>query len=71
MVRIGIGLPGKSFADIRASAEAAAPYVFDSFSVYGDLYDLPPYGVLPAAADALRGKPSQIMLDSGVQYLLE
>ena len=41
-------------ADVRASAEAAAPYAFDSFSVYGDLGDLPPYGVLHASADVLR-----------------
>ncbi len=55
MITVGIGLPGKSVADVRASAEAAALYAFESFSVYGDLYDLPPYGVLPAAAAALRG----------------
>lgn len=41
-------------AEVRASAEAAAPYAFDSFSVYGDLGDLPPYGVLHASADVLR-----------------
>jgi hypothetical protein len=41
MVKVGIGPPGNSVADVRASAEAAAPYAFASFSVYGDLYDLP------------------------------
>lgn len=66
MVRVGIGLPGKSFADIRASAEAAASYAFESFSVYGDLYDLPPYGVLPAVADVLRGTPVQRIGPLGV-----
>ena len=54
MIKVGLGLPGKSVAEVRASAEAAAPYVFDSFSVYGDLGDLPPYGVLHASADVLR-----------------
>lgn len=55
MIQVGLGLPGKSVAEVRASAEAAAQYVFDSFSVYGDLGDLPPYGVLHASADVLRG----------------
>jgi 5,10-methylenetetrahydromethanopterin reductase len=55
LLGVGIGLPGKSVADVRASAEAAAQYAFASFSVYGDLYDLPPYAVLPAVADVLRG----------------
>jgi 5,10-methylenetetrahydromethanopterin reductase len=55
MVRVGIGLPGKSVADVRASAAAAAPYKLDSFSVYNDLGDLPAYGVLPAVAGILRG----------------
>lgn len=55
MTKIGIGLPGQSIADVRAAAEAAAPYDFDSFSVYGDLGDLPPYAVLHATADILRG----------------
>lgn len=55
MIEIGLGLPGQSVADIRASAEAAAPYAFDSFSIYGDLGDLPPYAVLHATADTLRG----------------
>lgn len=57
MIKVGLGLPGKSVADVRASAEAAAPYAFDSFSVYGDLGDLPPYGVLHASADVLRDTP--------------
>jgi 5,10-methylenetetrahydromethanopterin reductase len=56
MTKVGIGLPGQSVADVRGSAEAAAPYSFDSFSVYGDLGDLPPYAVLHAAADFLQGK---------------
>jgi 5,10-methylenetetrahydromethanopterin reductase len=55
LLKVGIGLPGKSVADVRASAEAAAPYAFASFSVYSDVYDLPPYAVLPAVADVLRG----------------
>jgi 5,10-methylenetetrahydromethanopterin reductase len=71
MVKVGIGLPGKSVADVRASAEAAAPYAFDSFSVYGDLYDLPPYSVLSAAADALRGMPVQHVGPLGVPVGLQ
>lgn len=55
MTKIGIGLPGQSIADVRSAAESAAPYDFDSFSVYGDLGDLPPYAVLHATANALRG----------------
>jgi 5,10-methylenetetrahydromethanopterin reductase len=57
MIKGGLGLPGKSVAEVRASAEAAAQFAFDSFSVYGDLGDLPPYGVLHASADVLRGTP--------------
>ena len=64
MVRVGIGLPGKSVADVCASAEAAAPYAFDSFSVYGDLYDLPPYGVLHAAAKRYGGRAFNISVHS-------
>jgi 5,10-methylenetetrahydromethanopterin reductase len=55
MTEIGIGLPGQSVADVRNAAEAAAPYTYDSFSVYGDLGDLPPYAVLHAVADVLKG----------------
>jgi 5,10-methylenetetrahydromethanopterin reductase len=55
MTKVGLGLPGISVADTRGSAEAAAPYAFDSFSVYGDLGDLPPYAVLHASADVLAG----------------
>jgi 5,10-methylenetetrahydromethanopterin reductase len=55
MTNIGIGLPGKSIAEVRGAAEAAAHYPFDSFSVYGDLGDLPPYAVLHAIADVLKG----------------
>lgn len=58
MIKVGIGLPGKSFEDVRLSAEAAAGLGYDSFSVYGDLGDHPPYDVLQASAYALR--------DSGV-----
>jgi 5,10-methylenetetrahydromethanopterin reductase len=71
MIKVGIGLPGNSVADVRASAEAAAAYTFDSFSVYGDLYDLPPYAVLPAAADALRGTPVQHIGPLGVPVGLQ
>jgi 5,10-methylenetetrahydromethanopterin reductase len=71
MVKVGIGLPGKSVDDVRASAEAAAPYPFDSFSVYGDLYDLPPYGVLPSAAGALRGTHVQHIGPFGVPVGLQ
>ena len=55
MTEFGIGLPGQSVADVRNAAEAAAPYAYDSFSVYGDLGDLPPYAVLHAVADVLKG----------------
>lgn len=53
MTKVGLGLPGLSIADVKGAAEAAAPYPYDSFSVYGDLGDLPPYAVLHAAADTL------------------
>lgn len=55
MTKIGLGLPGESIADVRGAAAAAAQYKFDSFSVYGDLGDLPPYAVLHASADQLGG----------------
>lgn len=55
MTKIGIGLPGRSVAEVGAAAQAAAPYGYDSFSVYGDLGDLPPYAVLHAAAHHLKG----------------
>jgi 5,10-methylenetetrahydromethanopterin reductase len=71
VVKVGIGLPAKSVADVRASAEVAAAYAFDSFSVYGDLYDLPPYGVLPATADALRGTLVQHIGPLGVPVGLQ
>lgn len=53
MIEIGIGLPGRSVAGVRNAAEAAALYDYDSFSVYGDLGDPPPYAVLHAVADTL------------------
>lgn len=55
MTEVGIGLPGRSIGDVRSAAEAAAAYPFDSFSVYGDLGDLPPYAALHASADLLKG----------------
>src|SRR5688572_3103200 len=66
MTKIGIGLPGQSVADVRRAAEAAAPYAYDSFSVYGDLGDLPPYAVLHAAADALQGSEIRSIGPMGV-----
>jgi 5,10-methylenetetrahydromethanopterin reductase len=54
MTKVGLGMPGLSIAETRASAQAVAEYNFDSFSVYGDLGDLPPYAVLHAIADILR-----------------
>lgn len=54
MTKLGIGLPGQSIADVQRSAEAAIPYGYDSFSVYGDLGDLPPYAALHAAANILK-----------------
>jgi 5,10-methylenetetrahydromethanopterin reductase len=66
VIKVGIGLPARSVADVRGAAKAAALYAFDSFSVYGDLYDLPPYGVLPAAADDLRGTRVQHIGPLGV-----
>jgi 5,10-methylenetetrahydromethanopterin reductase len=53
MINVGIGLPGLSIANIRGAAEAAVHYDYDSFSVYGDLGDLPPYAVLHAVAEVL------------------
>jgi 5,10-methylenetetrahydromethanopterin reductase len=52
--KIGIGLPGISIKEAEASAEVVAAYDFDSFSVYGDLGDLPPYAVLHACAESLK-----------------
>lgn len=71
MIKVGLGLPGKSVADVWASAEAAAPYGFDSFSVYGDLGDLPPYGVLHASADVLRNTPIRNIGPLGVPVGLQ
>ena len=71
MIKVGLGLPGKSVAEVRASAEAAAPYAFESFSVYGDLGDLPPYGVLHASADVLRGTPIRHIGPLGVPVGLQ
>lgn len=39
--------------------------------MYGDLYDLPPYAVLPAAADVLRGSPVQHIGPLGVPVGLQ
>ena len=66
MTRIGLGLPGQSIADVRLAAEAAAPYAYDSFSVYGDLGDLPPYAVLHTAADVLKGSGVGLVGPMGV-----
>lgn len=66
MTKVGIGLPGQSMADVRGAAEAAALYAYDSFSVYGDLGDLPPYAVLHAVADALRGSDIRFIGPMGV-----
>jgi 5,10-methylenetetrahydromethanopterin reductase len=55
MTKLGIGLPAVSIANVRASAEAVAAAPYDSFSVYGDLGDLPPYAALHAVADRLQG----------------
>ena len=66
MTNIGIGLPGKSIAEVRGAAEAAAHYPYDSFSVYGDLGDLPPYAVLHAVADALKGSEIRSIGPMGV-----
>lgn len=54
MTKIGLGLPCISIADVRESAETVAQYDFASFSVYGDLGDLPPYAALHAAAGRLQ-----------------
>ena len=66
MTKIGIGLPGQSIADVREAAEAAAPYAYDSFSVYGDLGDLPPYAVLHAVADTLKDSEIRAIGPMGV-----
>ena len=55
MTKVGIGLPGLSISEARHSAAVAVGYNFDSFSVYGDLGDLPPYAVLHSVADILKG----------------
>ena len=66
MTKVGLGLPGQSIGDVRAAAEAAAPYAYDSFSVYGDLGDLPPYAVLHAVADAFKGSEIKMVGPMGV-----
>jgi 5,10-methylenetetrahydromethanopterin reductase len=71
MTKVGIGLPGQSIADIKASAEAASPYAFDSFSVYGDLGDLPPYAALHAAADTLAGSQIRSIGPMGVPVSMQ
>jgi len=53
MINVGLGLPGRNIGEVQAYAAAAAGYDFDSFSVYGDLGDLPPYAVLHACAGTL------------------
>lgn len=54
MTSIGIAMPGLSIAEARLAAQAASEYSFDSFSVYGDLGELPPYAMLHSVADELR-----------------
>jgi 5,10-methylenetetrahydromethanopterin reductase len=66
MTKIGIGIPGQNIENVRAAAEAAASYAYDSFSVYGDLGDLPPYAVLHAVADALNGSEIQSIGPMGI-----
>ncbi len=66
MTKIGLGLPGLSIGDVQRSAAAAAQYAFDSFSVYGDLGDLPPYAALHAIADLLRGSRVRMVGPMGV-----
>lgn len=66
MTKVGIGLPGQSIEDVRGAAEAAAPYAYDSFSVYGDLGDLPPYAVLHAVANALKASDIKSVGPMGV-----
>jgi 5,10-methylenetetrahydromethanopterin reductase len=66
MTKVGIGLPGRSIEDVRGAAGAATPYAYDSFSVYGDLGDLPPYAVLHAVADVLKGSDIKSIGPMGV-----
>lgn len=68
---VGLGLPGKSVADVQLAAQAAAGYDYDSFSVYGDLGDLPPYAVLHAAADKLQGSTIEHIGPMGVPVGLQ
>lgn len=65
-IEVGIGLPGQSIEDVRQAAKAADEYDFDSFSVYGDLGDLPPYAVLHASADLLKDGPVPYIGPMGV-----
>jgi 5,10-methylenetetrahydromethanopterin reductase len=53
MTKIGFAMPAKEVADVSESAAAAGTIGFDSFSVYGDLGDLPAYTGLQIAADHL------------------
>lgn len=70
-MRIGLGLPAQSIADVRSSAAAAVHYDFDSFSVYGDLGDLPPYAALHANADILRASTIRNIGPLGVPIALQ
>ncbi|HTE22254.1 MAG TPA: hypothetical protein VK674_04410 [Candidatus Limnocylindria bacterium] len=71
MTKVGLGLPGASVGDIRESAATAAGYDFASFSVYGDLGDLPPYAVLHAAADELSGSTISAIGPMGIPVGLQ
>ncbi len=71
MTKVGIGLPGVSIADVRGAAKAATSYSYDSFSVYGDLGDLPPYAVLHAVADSLEGSDIRSIGPMGVPVSMQ
>ena len=71
MTEIGIALPGESIQDVENAARATAAFPFDSFSVYGDLGDLPPYAVLHASAAILRDSPVRNVGPMGVPVGLQ
>lgn len=58
MTEVGIGLPGTSVKSVTEAARAVSKFNFASFSVYGDLGDLPPYATLHACAEIFQNSPS-------------
>lgn len=54
-MKIGIAMPVKGMAEVGECARVVSEYEFGSFSMYGDLGDLPPYAGLHSIASVVRG----------------